>query len=531
LTELRIEFDSAEAWQRWNSENSRSYETWRQGVLKAIQSQGLTEPITDTSVPAAQIEIRPGRLLESLSSGSLNSRKRALLLEVAEQLRRDTSETEDPPNILVTEPNARTTQILRDWCSVYGADGATGTEKLKFDDGIFDFAVVGEAWQRYGDPAAALREFSRVLGPRGVLIGTVPFIPNLKAARAPSDDHSTRRVFGWELLDLAREAGFHHAAIVLRASARHGIVADGVPGALILFAAKLKPKEAEKRPAVVPAAVPAAVPGNVVCILGLPRSGTTMLAASLAVAPNVVPVLEPFNADPHQRWKNGPMTLERFIRDYHVKIVDGCNLLVKETCKTMEFVQCADQLLDSVEAPITRHCIVILRNPFHCLLSEIQGRKEWWGEPDLQLTNSLFDSWAERSLNGFHRMMVTMQRAAGFCVTYTALTHNPLLIRNITEAAGMKFVPEQLSFHEHFDPKMIRGDLSLVKNPRPIGEDSENKRDAEWGHIGPLVEKAQMFAAIEQLTLLIHELPDSLLAWDSDKARNLLRLSKQLRPS
>jgi hypothetical protein len=522
LTEMRIGFDSGGAWVRWNAEHNKKFPGWRAAVAAAVAANGLIEPVTGTTLAASAVTIRPGALAESLTGRQLNSRKRALLLEMASRLQQRPA-GEDVRVLVVDGPKGRFCDALRSACFIYGADADPGQE-----DSLFDFVVVADT----DDTAAAwvdkLRHWQRQLKPNGWLVATPRF--NSEINRPHDAPPPTDKAPGWEMLDHLRQSGFHSARMMLNMSTRHGVVGDGVPGIFILAAQKAAGGAAQAAPS--PARAVPAAPGRLVCLLGAPRSGTTMLAASLAVSPGVAAVYEPFNRDDDDRWKSGGrMTLPRFLADYRVPPGSRA-LLVKETCKSWQMIDRIDQLLDSVEAPVGRHCILILRNPFHCLLSELQGRREWWGERDLVLNHAEFDIWAEKTLTGLVRMLSVIIRTRGTCISYAQLSRNPQLVRAVTEAAGLEYVAEQLSFHEHINPKMIHGDPSLIHNPRPIGAGSETKREEELLRVRELVAGAQFYPAVERIADMIrHTDVHPRAIWDLPSVLKLQRFVQDLRYS
>lgn len=103
-------------------------------------------------------------------------------------------------------------------------------ERLSFGDRSFDVVISNDVLEHVVSPAAALSEVHRVLRPGGELIFSVPFwidrqatvrraersrgeIRNLLPAVYHGDPMSAQgslvfHDFGWDLLDLAREAGF-----------------------------------------------------------------------------------------------------------------------------------------------------------------------------------------------------------------------------------------------------------------------------------------------------------------------------------
>lgn len=109
-------------------------------------------------------------------------------------------------------------------------------EALSFDDASFDLVISNDVFEHVDSPAAGLREVARVLRPGGEMLFSVPF--GYREARSvrraegsgeglrhllPPEYHGdpmspdgslVYHEYGWDLLDLCREAGF--SAVTLR---------------------------------------------------------------------------------------------------------------------------------------------------------------------------------------------------------------------------------------------------------------------------------------------------------------------------
>ena len=131
---------------------------------------------------------------------------------------------------------------------------------LSFPNAVFDIVLVNDVFEHVSDPAAALKELSRVLKPEGSLLATFPFrvmsYETLTKARVsngkieyltPPEYHENLidpkgalvfKIPGWDILDTAREEGFSRAWMTFRLSAREGIVAPGYGGVMVLHATK-----------------------------------------------------------------------------------------------------------------------------------------------------------------------------------------------------------------------------------------------------------------------------------------------------
>lgn len=245
---------------------------------------------------------------------------------------------------------------------------------------------------------------------------------------------------------------------------------------------------------------------KVIGILSIPRSGTTMLAAAFAAAPDVTAVYEPFNADKAERWREGTMTLGRLLEDYGVKTADRPALVVKETCAKFEYVKLMRDLLEDARPPRERSLLVILRNPLHCFLSEVQGRREWWDEPDLQITPQLFDRWGERTVRGLTRTFDLLDDVGGMCVSYSGLVRHPDHLTTILGEVGVTVTGDEETFYERMDTTKVRGDISLATNPRPMSTESEERRGDELAAMIERVEPSEWFETVQELVVAIDQM-------------------------
>jgi hypothetical protein len=245
---------------------------------------------------------------------------------------------------------------------------------------------------------------------------------------------------------------------------------------------------------------------KVIGILSIPRSGTTMLTAAFAAAPDVTAVYEPFNADKRERWREGTMTLDRLLEDYRVDTAGRPGLVVKETCAKFEYVDLMRQVLQDAQPPLRRALLVILRNPFHCFLSEVQGRREWWDEPDLQISAQLFDRWGQRTIRGLKRTLDLLHDVGGMCVSYSALVRRPDQLTAILSGLGVSVTGNEARFYERMDTSKVRGDISLAENPRPLSTESEKRRREELTPLIEEVRSSELFDLVQEVATAIDQL-------------------------
>jgi len=132
---------------------------------------------------------------------------------------------------------------------------------LTYQDDAFDVVISNEVFEHLPDLPAALRELARVTRPGGTLLATFPFLPFVETSMTkarmrpdgsieylmekefhgnPMDATGGSLVFqvpAWDIVDMARAAGFWQAEFVLISSLRAGITAADGP-AIFVFAAR-----------------------------------------------------------------------------------------------------------------------------------------------------------------------------------------------------------------------------------------------------------------------------------------------------
>jgi SAM-dependent methyltransferase len=185
------------------------------------------------------------------SSCRLNNRQRAIFYFLKAHL----EDTNQRTKIYLTEQATAVYSAFSerlDTCEItgsefLGADIAGGTirdgirhediERLSFKTSSFDFVVSNDVLEHVNDPLAALREMKRVLRPGGLALLTFPFDANREKSERRADlqeggvefilppvyhgnpiSSSGSLVFtdfGWDILDVFRDAGFEDVRVLL----------------------------------------------------------------------------------------------------------------------------------------------------------------------------------------------------------------------------------------------------------------------------------------------------------------------------
>lgn len=246
---------------------------------------------------------------------------------------------------------------------------------------------------------------------------------------------------------------------------------------------------------------------KLVAIVAPPRSGTTIVTAALSVHSDILAVYEPWNDNKRRVDSADSMHFSDFVDSFVPMGKSGSVLLVKETATHLHYVRRVAEILDTVPSGIDRHSIVILRNPFHVFLSEVQARREWWGAEDLEINADTFSRWAQRMLESCHVIAGLAADHDSLLLSYDAFSRDSDGVALLTRAIGL--VPESVQgeFERHLDRSVVRGDIRVSSEPRPISPRSVDYRDRELANVVDLFANAPEFGAIEQLALAFSSLP------------------------
>ena len=537
MAEIRGSFGSAEEWETWRRELGE-VKGIRQSILADVRSRGFVEPLTGIARYPYEIVIRDKDLHESISSHELNSRKRALLVQITLELSVRNWLTRRNIRILGAEALSRMALILRGkypyyWGTEYLSDDAArqkyypiphmDLQTIDYPAESFDVFTSGDVFEHVPDLDRALKEIHRVLKAGGVLISSFPFDPGrlttqVKASLsetgtvthhgepeyhgnpvAPSEGSLVFQLPGWDLLPKLASYGFEDAYYSIIASSHFGIVSSPQLGVFVLTASKAsgKPK-LRNRPADV--AAKTALPEILCALIALPRSGTTMLTSVFAVHSKCEAVYEPWNGK--RVSGDAQSRIEVIAKVERLPGLSGKLLFVKETTAFQGSIPGLQKLFESAPFPVEKHMLMLLRQPEHTFLSEIERRKEWWHE-DVTVNAATFDEWAEKSKRSLRLMLDFGYVSSGIVVTLEDFAARPAeLLAELAQRIGFVVEREQLEYERHLDKRRVRGDLNVSKNPSKIDFAYTVSRTEKAAAIDELIKEssyADWFAAFQSL--------------------------------
>lgn len=246
---------------------------------------------------------------------------------------------------------------------------------------------------------------------------------------------------------------------------------------------------------------------KVVAIIAPPRSGTTIVTAALSVHSDVQAVFEPWNANKGRIDSAESMTFDDFVRTFVPAEPGGSVLVIKETATHLRYIDRVRELIDSAPVTTSRHLVLILRNPFHAFLSEVQARREWWGAVDLEIDVATFSLWAKRMLPSCRRMADVAESHHGLILSYDSFSRDINGMQALTRMIGLEPERAQLEFEKHVDRQSVRGDLHVSNEPRPISPRSIDRREDELAVVVDRLARAPEYPAIERLAAAFAALP------------------------
>jgi hypothetical protein len=248
---------------------------------------------------------------------------------------------------------------------------------------------------------------------------------------------------------------------------------------------------------------------QVIGLIGLPRSGTTVITSFLAVHSEVNAVYEPWNASKNDETSCRVRTIDGFVRRFAPEMEGKTTLLIKETSTRRDYPEALGDVLETVRPPLKRRLIVPLRNPFHVFLSEYEARRKWHGDADLALSAMVFDQWAEKTLRSMKLIAQMARRFGAVFLSYECFVEKRRVRMALMTELGLTYEPAQDAYERHVRRGGLRGDRSICKNPGPISVEPRERRTLEAAQIQPVISSANRYMEILRLAKLTSAWPET----------------------
>jgi hypothetical protein len=234
-----------------------------------------------------------------------------------------------------------------------------------------------------------------------------------------------------------------------------------------------------------------------------------MLASIFSVHPKINTVYEPWNTKKALLMDN--ICLHSFYNVIPRAYEENKSvLLVKETATKPWYIQRMKRLLDSTDSVCSAKFILLLRNPFHVYMSEIEARVKWWGKPEAAISSKTFDFWASGSIRSIFRMLELAERYNGLLTSYEGILANPN--NSIVQLMDYLEVPldeRQFNFQDHMNMSKVRGDPKMINSLSGVDASRKVSRDDQFEQIEPIISKSRYYSDICKLRDYGEKLNDS----------------------
>lgn len=232
-----------------------------------------------------------------------------------------------------------------------------------------------------------------------------------------------------------------------------------------------------------------------IAIVGLPRSGTTLLTALLDRHSKLSLYYEPFNASKEER-PPVPQDLSEF-RAWMEQRFDTeaaspvATTGFKETTTNRDTTAWAVDTANSLARTCDVHVVWIQRDPVHCLLSKLDGAKKWWGYPDAHFSRESLEEFLIDTETSYEVLGELVRDHDGCVVRYEALTANPgKTTADLMKSLGEPYEPSQLDYVHDLQRNKVMGDPGLIENPSSIATDAMLARAREAEQYRDLIDDA-----------------------------------------
>jgi len=224
-----------------------------------------------------------------------------------------------------------------------------------------------------------------------------------------------------------------------------------------------------------------------ITLLGLPRSGTTMVTAMFDVHPNIAAWFEPWNA----RKNKNPQpyqSVEDFILQYknsfNIDVSNKRGLMFKETTTHLEAIEWSKNSLENIKKSNPEYDIKLIwlvRDINHAYLSKIHTARKHWGHKDMQIDTETFKHFINIAFKGFESIEEVIKSYDSCILSYEKIVTEPKeTMQKVMDFIGMKLHPRQLEYYKHFKTNKSAGDPEVSSSPKPIDPEKIYNRDKEW---------------------------------------------------
>jgi hypothetical protein len=247
-------------------------------------------------------------------------------------------------------------------------------------------------------------------------------------------------------------------------------------------------------------------------VLGLSRSGTTLLASLLHAYPEIELRFEPWHSmQPRPPVFTGINWFDSFYSGiYGSKVPKSKFGGFKETFGGRDAITWTNQVLENIQknSGMPIKIIIIVRDIIHTYLSNIGGYHKYWtqnSEDYIASADDFLNFSLPENIFSLQNLMALQQKYGGVFVSYKSLIEKPELTMNkLTNFLGLDYNSNLLEYYNHIDMRQVMGDKGIVDNPQlPSFEYYERRaRDAEQFEIDfPLIKNN---ASLESIRMVVN---------------------------
>jgi hypothetical protein len=241
--------------------------------------------------------------------------------------------------------------------------------------------------------------------------------------------------------------------------------------------------------------VDAALPEHVVLLLGLPRSGTTLLTRMIGLHSAVDTIVEPYHVGRREGFNL--TSLPEFAKAKGVALTGHRTLLVKETFQRPENISLSHALLtDAAKRGVNCVVIVILRSPIEAFLSQVEAAQTLWKDKSgLAATTQQAATYWSRMRSALHVGARTALGVTHRVVTYDALLADPRAeMQRLMSSIGYDAEEAQITLEG--EKKITGGDPKAYTPGRGVSPDSRTDRSSEVAAFRSEMEKDATLASM-----------------------------------
>ncbi len=219
-------------------------------------------------------------------------------------------------------------------------------------------------------------------------------------------------------------------------------------------------------------------------VLGPSRSGTTVLAAIVDAHPQVKLAFEPFQSQTADAIPDSYQDLDNFESDMSTKYactaakVDVIGM--KNTIGPTGASDWVKATLMNFEKDASIKMALIVRDPAETYLSNVDGDKKWWGNPDRKVSASDLIFHFELVAAALVEMKLLLEKYGGTLFSYKMLVTYPnVVLSAIMSSVGLEFQEAQLNYYKLNEHNKYWGDVGVNTNPQPLALEKYSQRREE----------------------------------------------------